>query len=359
MDELPCSSHTYALLPANAWPKLPPTLLSSLLTRQRLVCHLSPLLSILKSLTGRETFKSNMATEKRPNITDLEDLQIHRFYNSEIGHYVEWFHYTADDEAYRGFLHKDRRDITLDEFATGLKRMSDEVIFPEVPTDPEITITPKNLDGSTVHIKRPGLKHYRDFEEEAECATKDQVLIEALAIEKISKTPHPYVVRYHGCTVHRGRITGIAMERLGETLSHYAHCSGGCISEHKTMFDQIDKQAFLAGVESAVKFLHSLGLAHNDINPRNIMVREASDGAAGGCTPVLIDFDSCGPFGTRMQSFGTPGFMDTEDEEMVFSQKKHDDFSLKRLAEWWDADSDSKDNWGNTSKSSPETPKAD
>lgn len=165
--------------------------------------------------------------------------------------------------------------MTLDEFATGLKRLSDDAIFPEVPTDQQITIAPKNLDGSTIHIKRPALKYYLGAEKEAECATKDQVLAEVFTTESISKTPHPYLVRYHGCTVRRGRITGIAMERLGETLSHYARCPGGCISEHKTMFDQIDKQAFLAGVESAVKFLHSLGLAHNDINPRNIMVREA------------------------------------------------------------------------------------
>ncbi|EAQ88059.1 predicted protein [Chaetomium globosum CBS 148.51] len=236
-----------------------------------------------------------MATEKRPNVKDVEDLQIFCLFDSTTGHYVEWFHYTEDHEAYHGSSYKDRRDMTLDEFATGLKRLSDDAIFPEVPTDQQITIAPKNLDGSTIHIKRPGLKYYLGAEKEAECATKDQELAEVFTTESISKTPHPYLVRYHGCTVRRGRITGIAMERLGETLSHYARCPGGCISEHKTMFDQIDKQAFLAGVESAVKFLHSLGLAHNDINPRNIMVREARKCLNPGFFTLFFDgHPSCG-----------------------------------------------------------------
>ena len=34
-----------------------------------------------------------------------------------------------------------------------------------------------------------------------------------------------------------------------------------------------------------------------------------------------------------MMSVGTPGFMDMEDEKLFISQRKHDDFSLERLAE--------------------------
>jgi serine/threonine protein kinase len=273
-----------------------------------------------------------MITEQRPNITNKADLMVLHCFDETKGRSIEWYHFTADDEAYFGISYKNGRDITMDDFNAGLKRMSDDAIFPKIPTDAQVTIAPKDLDGAAVHIKRSGLHRY-DHTDEDKCEAKDQLLAEVLVMEKISKTPHPYVVRYHGCTVHRGRITALAMERLGKTLHHYAHCRGEC--DHSTTFEQIDKQAFLAGVESAVKFLHSLGLAHNDINPRNIMVRETSDGD-GACTPVLIDFDSCAPFGTEALSLGTAGFMDMEDEDIFTSQKRHDDFALKRLAEWWD-----------------------
>jgi serine/threonine protein kinase len=222
----------------------------------------------------------------------------------------------------------------LDEFVAGLERVSDRAIFPEVPAGTQITIAPKNLDNGTVHIKRAGLKRYLYFDEldKNDCGAKEAMLKEALIMEKISKTPHPYIVRYHGCRVHRGRITGIALEKLGEMLDDYAYGKAD-EEEPRARWEQIDKEAFLAGVELAVKFLHSLGLAHNDISPYNIMVRKADDGS---CTPVLIDFDSCVPFGGRVMTFGTPGFYDEEDNEPSISHKKHDEYALARLREWWD-----------------------
>lgn len=70
--------------------------------------------------------------------------------------------------------------------------------------------------------------------------------------------------------------------------------------------------------------LHSLGLAHNDINPSNIMVK--------GGVPILIDFGSCQPYGTRLQSLGTSGWY----EELLFtSEKKHDTYALGKLREWF------------------------
>ncbi|KAH6856582.1 kinase-like domain-containing protein [Chaetomium sp. MPI-CAGE-AT-0009] len=275
-----------------------------------------------------------------PKITDEADLEVWTCINPDTdAQYIEWYHFTPDDEAYCGTSDKGRLDITLDELAAGLERISDEAIYPEVPTDTQITVAPKTLDRGTVYIKRSSLKRYKDVEGGSTCGAKDQLLAEVLVMEKLSKTPHPYVVRYHGCTVHRGRITGIVMEQLGETLDHYAYHEPHP-DDPRTAFDQIDKDAFLAGVESAVRFLHSLGLAHNDISPYNIMVREPSDGA-GACTPVLIDFDSCGPFGAQLLSLGSPGFCDEEDEDFS-SQKRHDDFALKRLAEWWDEQHDAK-----------------
>jgi len=64
------------------------------------------------------------------------------------------------------------------------------------------------------------------------------------------------------------------------------------------------------------------GLAHNDINPYNIMVKDYN--------PILIDFGSCQPFGGRLQSLGSPGWY----EIFFTSQAKHDTYSLKKLRGW-------------------------
>lgn len=98
-------------------------------------------------------------------------------------------------------------------------------------------------------------------------------------------------------------------------------------------FAQLDKEAFLYGVESAFGFMHSLGLAHNDTNPQTIMAREAEDGTS---TPVLIDFDFTAPFGTQPILGGTLGFMSKKDPKARVSLRRHDEYSLKRLRARWD-----------------------
>jgi serine/threonine protein kinase len=75
--------------------------------------------------------------------------------------------------------------------------------------------------------------------------------------------------------------------------------------------------------------VHSLGLAHNDINPSNIMVREIADGQQP--EPVLIDFGSRGPFGCEVWSQGTPGWYQ---DEFSTSEKKLDLYSLAKVEKW-------------------------
>lgn len=43
-------------------------------------------------------------------------------------------------------------------------------------------------------------------------------------------------------------------------------------------FDELDRSSFSDGIGSAIEHLHSLGLANNDLNPNNIMVRRGMDG---------------------------------------------------------------------------------
>jgi serine/threonine protein kinase len=241
-----------------------------------------------------------MASDKRPVIKARSDLKV-TMTESPSGDFksLGWVHFTADDEAYMGMSHKHPNDMTLDEFAAGLVPLDDKDIYPEVSAAAGLTVASEGLDEGAAFFKHSGFRLYQppkellergfslDDVDGEEGDAKGQMLEEALIMEKLSKTPHPYIVRYLGCRVRRGRITAIVLERLDWSLFTYA-------IKWPAEFAKLDKEAFLAGVESAVKFLHSLGLAHNDINPRNIMVREDDDGHAW---PVLIDFNSCAPLG--------------------------------------------------------------
>lgn len=133
-------------------------------------------------------------------------------------------------------------------------------------------------------------------------------------MEQISKSPHPNIIKYYGCRVRRGRITAIVLEQLDCTLNEYVSMPA---------FQTLDKSRFVEALESAVDDVHSLGLAHNDINPYNIMVKDGM--------PVLIDFGSCQPYGAFLQSLGTPGWCEGNS---FISEKKHDTYALGKLREW-------------------------
>jgi serine/threonine protein kinase len=142
------------------------------------------------------------------------------------------------------------------------------------------------------------------------------ILDETLVMEQLSKFPHPDIISYHGCRVKRGRITAILLEKLPETLAQ-------CAATPK--FQELDKFKVMESIASAVDHFPGLGLAHNDINPHNIMIKDKQ--------PILIDFGSTKPFGQRLQSLGTHGWY----EELFFtSEKKHDIYSLNKLRGWLD-----------------------
>ena len=111
----------------------------------------------------------------------------------------------------------------------------------------------------------------------------DCLLNEATVLEKLRGHPHPNIAQYFGCVVREGRITQICLKRYQCSLADYA--------ERPLSLQQ--RREIFEGVEAAVKHLHGLGLAHNDICPHNVCVD--SDGR-----PVIIDFDSCLPFGEAL-----------------------------------------------------------
>ncbi|KUJ16408.1 uncharacterized protein LY89DRAFT_685400 [Mollisia scopiformis] len=116
----------------------------------------------------------------------------------------------------------------------------------------------------------------KDLTEEPPSEISQALLVEARIYESFRDLPHPHILQYKGCVVRDGRIVALALPKLPETL--------GARIEDETR--PIDGVKVYEEVSAGLRYLHSLGLAHNDIAPSNIMLREDD-------TAVIIDFGSC------------------------------------------------------------------
>lgn len=112
-----------------------------------------------------------------------------------------------------------------------------------------------------------------------------RLLEEAEVLEFPREHHNPNLARYHGCKVSRNPITGTALERykviLGYRYEEIPHDLG--MTAAWMVFVQV------------VKHVHSLGLAHNDLNPTGIALDEDDN-------PTILDFGSCKIFGEALLS---------------------------------------------------------
>jgi serine/threonine protein kinase len=77
----------------------------------------------------------------------------------------------------------------------------------------------------------------------------------------------------------------------------------------------------MSSITAAVNHLHSLGLAHNDLKPMNMMVDEQD-------TTFIIDLGSRQPFGRTLITAGTPGWTE---EDYTVSARHHDEIALGKI----------------------------
>ncbi|KAL2023336.1 hypothetical protein VTK56DRAFT_3074 [Thermocarpiscus australiensis] len=222
-----------------------------------------------------------------------------------------------DDTVYYGRLNMPKLKITSEQFTSALRQIPDEHLFPELPGDANITVAPDDLDKSKYYIKRPRLVYYPDYKSHL---FPSMLLEEAQALELVSQHPHPGIIGYHGCRVHRGRITGLVLDRHEHDLYNYLRDGVGTI----------DKEAFMAALESAVRHLHSNSLAHNDLNPHNILVNDSG-------MPVIADFGSCRKVGEKLATTrGTPAWIEGSPEDYTTSEEGHDLFAIEKIQAWLD-----------------------
>ncbi|KAF2230089.1 hypothetical protein EV356DRAFT_454555, partial [Viridothelium virens] len=137
---------------------------------------------------------------------------------------------------------------------------------------------------------------------------------EAEILEFLKHHHHPNLIRYHGCTVNRGRITGIVLDKH-EVVLQYCY---------EDVPHDLDIAACMDGIRAGVRHLHSLGLAHNDLNPTNVALDSDDD-------PIILDFGSCRSFGYELLSGGTYGWID---EDYSTSAQHHDESAMNKIESW-------------------------
>ncbi|KAG6058018.1 hypothetical protein E4U32_004826 [Claviceps aff. humidiphila group G2b] len=142
------------------------------------------------------------------------------------------------------------------------------------------------------------------------------VLHEIEALELLRKHPHPNIVEYRGCVVIDGRVSGLCLAKYTATLD-----------ERMEVGTPFDKDLCLEGIERGIRHLHSLGIVHNDINPRNIMFDEMD-------RPVIVDFDSWQGNGKELGI--KKGTTDWWIEGTEFARFENDFYALSKLREFMD-----------------------
>lgn len=191
-----------------------------------------------------------------------------------------------DDVAYFGKLYTPKSNIDFPQLTSALVPIPDEDIYPEwMPRNTKLTQAQETFS-SDRFIKRPDLPLYDIFQDHNVLRLiQNELMGEMKAMEAMVKHPHPNIVKYHGCRVRRGRITGFVLDWHPDTLP-------GCL---KTNIRSVGTESIMEALESAISHIHSLGWAHNDLDSHKIMVNEQG-------TPVLVDFGSAREAGAEFRT---------------------------------------------------------
>ena len=201
-----------------------------------------------------------------------------------------------------------------------LKRVPDDDIYPRAPAHITVTSIAKDSN-SEIFVKGPKLSRYDELEGTGIASAL--LLHEAETLERLAQhKQHPNIIRYRGCIVERDRIVGIVLDRHPVTLQQ--RLTGDMEDLSTDDAEIFDKDLCIKRIESAAEHIHSLGLAHNDLNPSNIMLNQGK--------PIVIDFGSCQPFGKALVSAGTPGWVDVDC--CTTSALRNDEMALDRIRTW-------------------------
>ncbi|KAJ4208417.1 hypothetical protein NW767_001521 [Fusarium falciforme] len=168
----------------------------------------------------------------------------------------------------------------------------DQAIYPPVPPDMQVVATSDfTLDNET-WLKRPLIHAYS--KKDPTNWTADVFLGEIKAHQLVEEHPHRNLVEFKGCLEKDGLVVGVLQKRYPTALNFRVEARSQ---------PPYSATAFYDDIEAGLRHLHSLGFAHNDLNPANVMV-DAED------RPIVIDLGATRPLGQVLHQGGTPGWCD-------------------------------------------------
>ncbi|RDW63151.1 uncharacterized protein DSM5745_10262 [Aspergillus mulundensis] len=184
------------------------------------------------------------------------------------------------------------------------KTLEDLQEVKQIPTEdrgPEV-----NPSWLAVYVKTPSLLAYINGNLEKQMARKVETC------EILRRNPHPNIATYYGYTGAHGRVSGLCFKRYTSKLLEAVNLQGlGKVAFRSSARELVRENMIsgLDGVLAAIKHLHSLGLAHNDINPANIMVDEDDQ--------VTMYKQYCPPGVARVIASGSSAFIGEVNESTV------------------------------------------
>jgi serine/threonine protein kinase len=269
--------------------------------------HILALVRVLQLWFSRSFQRLFLSQLGLQSVTDLQPLCEHFTINEEDGDreflHSSFAYVTKSHAVYYGQSSSRKYDLTTRAVGQCLRRVPDKDVYPLAPS---YVTQAAHRNG---FFKGPMLTAYDELQNTGQVAA--MLLQEAEIFDRLKIHPHPNIIQYHGCKILRGRIVGLVLEKYPTALEDYLR-------------QGVDVESGFSGIKRAVKHLHSLSLAHNDIKSSNIMV--GIDG-----TWVLIDMGSCLPFGATLTSAGTSEWYD---ESWTTSEQQHDEVALRKLWIW-------------------------
>ncbi|KAI5364129.1 putative protein kinase [Septoria linicola] len=214
----------------------------------------------------------------------------------------------VDGNAYAGRAERRIEEMDDVDVIQYLEPVPEENIFPVMSKD----FTPAPAFHMSDHYLKAPQFTYEDSRP-GKTFVADCMYTEAFVLEHLKKHPHPSIVEYYGCVLKGNRITHLCLKRCYCNLAEYAEVG---LSEE-------EQARLLEQVQDGLKHLHSLGLAHNDINPGNICVDSTGNA-------MIVDFDSCAPLGKTLRK----GVGYATNKGRPVSDKKNDYQGFKEIVEF-------------------------
>ncbi|RVW01673.1 serine/threonine-protein kinase [Rhodococcus spongiicola] len=152
----------------------------------------------------------------------------------------------------------------------------------------------RNVDNRWVVLK--GLLHHADAEARAVAAAERQFLAEV---------EHPSIVKIYNFVEYQQKADTVSS---GYLVMEYV--GGSSLRDILAEYERPDRMpvdqaiAYVVEILPALEYLHSIGLAYNDLKPDNIMVTDEQ--------MKLIDLGAVAPLESYGYLYGTPGFQAPE-----------------------------------------------